>query len=144
MIRQILSSVFVVLVYAAATSAIAQVAVGPGFVDAPCVHVDWSHGHVHIVAPFVNLCIQAPACCQAEPIHAEPIPPPPAQSGFRPSAGKQVVATGYVQPLEAAEASLPTWSTKQQVSLSGTGRTPEKAIARDIARPGIEELSSPR
>jgi hypothetical protein len=119
-----------------AASTIAQVAVGPGFVDAPFVHVDWNHGRVHVVAPFVNVCVQAPPGCQAEPI------PPPAQSNFRPSAAKQVVAAGYT-PLQRNGA-LPTWSATRAESLNSPPRTSEKAIARDIARPSVEELPSPR
>jgi hypothetical protein len=43
----------------------AQVAVGPGRVDAPFVHVDWSGGWIHVCAPFVNLDVPAPRCWQA-------------------------------------------------------------------------------
>src|SRR5262249_44721533 len=74
--------------FLASGSAHAEVAVGPNSVDAPYVHVDWGPGRLHVVAPFVNLCMRAPTGCQAgapRGFQAEPIPTPPAQSNFRPS-----------------------------------------------------------
>jgi hypothetical protein len=51
----------------------AQVAIGPGFVVAPCVRVEWDCRHVHVCAPFVNLNVNfcgcrgcLPACCTSE------------------------------------------------------------------------------
>lgn len=43
--------------------ALAQVAVAPGSVDAPFVHVDWWGGRVHVCAPFVDLYVDRPCCC---------------------------------------------------------------------------------
>jgi len=117
--------------FAVSGAAQAQVAIGPNSVDAPYVHVDWNHGRVHVVAPFVNLCIQAPAGCRAEAIPT----PPPAQSSLRPSAGKQIVATGYRQSVERDESALPTWVANGRDSSSGRQPAAEKALAHDIARP---------
>jgi hypothetical protein len=40
----------------------AQVAVGPGFVQAPYVRVEWNHGGIHVQAPFVDF-HTGPWCC---------------------------------------------------------------------------------
>jgi hypothetical protein len=120
--------------FAASGAAQAQVAAGPNSVDAPYVHVDWGHGRVHVVAPFVNLCIRAPAVCQATGYQAEPIPaPPPVQTSLRPSASKQIVTAAFSQPVEKDEAAaLPTWSATRRDSSSS--REQGKALAHDIAR----------
>ncbi|HEY2760700.1 MAG TPA: hypothetical protein VGI75_08150, partial [Pirellulales bacterium] len=44
-------------------SADAQVAVWPGSVVAPFVHVEWNGRWVHVCAPFVNLTVDVPRCC---------------------------------------------------------------------------------
>jgi hypothetical protein len=130
--RMIIAAAFVLFAMSVAQ---AQVAVGPNSVDAPYVHVDWNQGRVHVVAPFVNLCIRAPAVCQATGDQAEPIPlPPPVQTSLRPSASNQIVATGYSQPGERDERALPRWSVTRHNS-SGPAPAAEKAVARDIARP---------
>ena len=113
----------------------AQVAIGPNSVDAPYVHVDWSHGRVHVVAPFVNLCIRAPAGCQAEAI---PLPPP-VQTSLRPSASKQIVATGYAQPVARDKAELPSWTQSPQRPISAKSHSAAGAEARDIARAVAEK-----
>ncbi|HTQ39043.1 MAG TPA: hypothetical protein VMJ32_08440 [Pirellulales bacterium] len=46
------------------TPAPAQVAVGPGFVVAPFVRVQWNGHQVHVCAPFVNLTVDWPGCCR--------------------------------------------------------------------------------
>jgi hypothetical protein len=50
-----------------ASPANSQVAVGPGFVDAPFVHVDWFHGHVHVQAACVDVCVNLPHRCWVAP-----------------------------------------------------------------------------
>jgi len=131
MLRRIILAALVLAVSSASTTVMAQVAVGPGFVDAPYVHVDWNHGRVRVLAPFVNLCIRAQAGCQAEAI---PLPPP-VQTSTRPSASRQIVATGYSQPVERNEPALPTWSASGRDSSSGREPAAEKSLAHDIARP---------
>jgi hypothetical protein len=131
MLRRTILAACVLAVSCVNMSAIAQVALGPGSVDAPYVHVDWNHGRVHVVAPFVNLCIRAPAGCQPETI---PLPPP-VQTSLRPSATNQIVATGYRQLVERDQQALPTWSASGLNSSSGREPAAEKALAHDIARP---------
>jgi hypothetical protein len=48
-------------------SARGQVAVWPGSVVAPFVHVQWNNRQVHVCAPFVNLVVDLPRCCCAVP-----------------------------------------------------------------------------
>jgi hypothetical protein len=76
----------------------AQVAVRPGSVDAPYVHVDWNAGHVHVCAPFVNLDTYFPCCCAPRPAcqdgHANnenrPLPQPATDEQAR----RQLAASG--------------------------------------------------
>jgi hypothetical protein len=45
----------------------AQVAIWPGSVVAPFVHVEWNGRWVHVCAPFVNLTVDVPRCCGCQP-----------------------------------------------------------------------------
>ena len=54
-----------------------QVAIGPGSVTAPFVHVEWGNGQVHVCAPFVNLDVAVPTCyhepqCESTQPHNPP------------------------------------------------------------------------
>jgi hypothetical protein len=53
----------VVLVVMSPFSARGQVAIWPGSVVAPFVHVQWNDRQVHVCAPFVNLVVDLPWCC---------------------------------------------------------------------------------
>jgi len=57
----------VLLVVMSPVSASAQVAIWPGSVVAPFVHVQWNGRQVHVCAPFVNLVVDLPRCCAAPP-----------------------------------------------------------------------------
>ena len=125
----------------------AQVAVGPNSVDAPYVHVDWGYGRVHVVAPFVNLCLRAPTGCQAGAptgFQAEPIPTPPAQSNFRPSGERPVVRAAFARSIEAGKPPLPAWAVDSRLPAAEKATSGANGSARDIARPMTEELQSPR
>jgi hypothetical protein len=56
-----------VVVLAGPNSAHAQVAIWPGSVVAPFVHVEWNGRWVHVCAPFVNLTVDVPRCCGCQP-----------------------------------------------------------------------------
>jgi hypothetical protein len=53
----------VLLVVMPSVSASAQVAIWPGSVVAPFVHVQWNARQVHVCAPFVNIVVDLPRCC---------------------------------------------------------------------------------
>ena len=121
--------------FAVRGAAQAQVAIGPNSVDAPYVHVDWGHGRVRVVAPFVNLCVKAPAGCQASS--------PPLQTSLPPSATRRLVTAGFSQPVETDKAELPSWTRSTEPPSAAHSHSAKGAEARDIAHQAIEELPPP-
>jgi hypothetical protein len=134
-IQWIAAAVGTLLVLLPATRIKGQVAVGPGRVDAPFVHVDWSGGWIHVCAPFVNLDVPTPRCWQAsvapqptcgdastgQSLTPPPMPSPPITS---------------MQRHRALQAQTPIQITSRDIARSDISRT-------QTARLQVEELPEP-
>jgi hypothetical protein len=103
-----------------------QVAVGPGRVDAPFVHVDWSGGWIHVCAPFVNLDVPAPRCWQAN------VAP-------QPTCGDASTGQSLTPP---PMPSSPITSMQRHRALQA--QTPIQVTSRDIARSDISRTQTAR
>ena len=103
-----------------------QVAVGPGRVDAPFVHVDWSRGWIHVCAPFVNLDVPAPRCWQAN------LAP-------QPTFGDTSIGQSLTPP---PMPSPPITSMQRHRALQA--QTPIQVSSRDIARADISRTQTAR
>ncbi len=90
-----------------------QVAVGPGSVTAPFVHVEWGNGHVHVCAPFVNLDVAVPTCCHEPACEStQPHYSAPAYSG--PATGGSVSRQQIVASATKLYAALNRFRTADQ------------------------------